>query len=797
MNMRSMKLFGVLSLLMVKILLVGCSSDDNAPAAGAALTVSGYATAGAAIVGTVSLKDSAGTVKTGTIGSDGSYSINVSGLTKPFYLKAEGKAGVADVVLYSVVNDAGSVNINPITDVAVAIAAGATNAKTVYDGKTTVTDAALTAAVESIKILLGSAGSALKTQNPLKDPIVIGNGIDAAFDVLKFKVEDGKLTVSSKLDPDLVLVNAAAVNNSAAFKSYSASFRPIGTSATVPQTLVFSGVKTPATDAEKMTILASSSVIIKGKTYPMGYNTILRSGDTVGGGTFGQLFDKNGNPLKATDGSNWISNDNDFSSLLKGKTDGKLYMVSHFEVSPSAMYLTELNQDTATGKLTAVKTKNIDFSSFGGGWIHCAGSVTPWGTHLGSEEYEPDARKVTASGYLNKDGYNNSQALYFGLVTDSTATDYYTNGGLYAYNYGWQIEVKVNSYTDVTPVKHYSMGRVAHELAYVTPNKKTAYITDDGANVGLFRYEADTAENLTSGELFVAKWNQTASTNGGSADLTWISMGKATDAEIKAHIDQKIKFTDIFETATPDATTNACAAGFTSINTTVGLECLKVKAGMEKAASRLETRRYAAMLGGTTEFNKMEGVTLDPDTKTLYIAMSVVDKGMNDNNSTFDKGGPNHIKLPKNICGTVYALDLDSNYVAKNMYGLVSGAPKTYDASTPYASNKCDISGISEPDNVTFMPGYSTLIIGEDTGNHQNDMIWAYNLKTKSLTRIQTTPYGSETTSPYFYPNINGWAYLMSVVQHPFGESDQTKATGSDVKRGYTGYIGPFPAMDK
>ncbi len=252
----------------------------------------------------------------------------------------------------------------------------------------------------------------------------------------------------------------------------------------------------------------------------------------------------------------------------------------------------------------------------------------------------------------------------------------------------------------------------------------------------------------------------------------------------------------MFETATPDATTNACPATFSSINTTTGHECLKVKTGMDKAASRLETRRYAAIKGGTTEFNKMEGITLDPDTRTLYIAMSVVDKGMNDNNSTFDKGGPNHIKLPKNICGTVYALDLDSNYVAKNMYGLISGTPKTYDASSAFASNKCDVDGISEPDNVTFMPGYKTLIIGEDTGNHQNDMIWAYNLKTKALTRIQTTPYGSETTSPYFYPNINGWGYLMSVIQHPYGESDQSKLPAAEAKRAYTGYIGPFPAMN-
>ncbi|MBV5342020.1 MAG: DUF839 domain-containing protein [Deltaproteobacteria bacterium] len=560
------------------------------------------------------------------------------------------------------------------------------------------------------------------------------------------------------------------------------------------KSVAFTAVKAPETEIEKQSILASNKVTINGKEYAIGFNTIMRSGEVIGGGTFGLLKDKDGNSIRGTDGAPYISNSNDFSSLLTGKTDGKLYMVSHFEESPGAMYVTELNQDKTTGKLTPVQTKNIDYSSFGGGWVHCAGSVTPWGTHLGSEEYEPDARKVNATtGALAS--YDNYQALYYGLNPSDTTAGVFTNAGLNAYNYGWQIEVKVNSFSDITSTKHYSMGRVAHELGYVMPNKKTAYISDDGANVGLFRFEADTAEDLSSGELFVAKWTQTASTTGGSADISWISLGKASDADIKAFINLGITFNDIFETATPDAS-NACTTGFSVINTTAGLECLKLKPGMEKAASRLETRRYAAMLGGTTEFNKMEGITLDPDTRTMYLAMSVVSKGMKDNDASYDKGGPNHIKLPENVCGTVYALTLDSNYIATKMYGVVSGTKTSYAADSPYAANTCDINGISEPDNITFMPGYKTLIIGEDTGRHQNDMIWSYNVASKTLTRIQTTPYGSETTSPYFYPNINGWGYLMSVIQHPYGESDQSHLPAAEAARGYTSYLGPFPAMN-
>jgi hypothetical protein len=37
----------------------------------------------------------------------------------------------------------------------------------------------------------------------------------------------------------------------------------------------------------------------------------------------------------------------------------------------------------------------------------------------------------------------------------------------------------------------------------------------------------------------------------------------------------------------------------------------------------------------------------------------------------------------------------------------------------------------------------------------------------KNLTRIASTPMGSETTSPYWY-TIGDWSYMMFVVQHPY-----------------------------
>ncbi len=193
----------------------------------------------------------------------------------------------------------------------------------------------------------------------------------------------------------------------------------------------------------------------------------------------------------------------------------------------------------------------------------------------------------------------------------------------------------------------------------------------------------------------------------------------------------------------------------------------------------------------------------------MFIAMSAIERGMEDFGKAgvasiaYDNGGPNDIRLPFNECGAVYAIDLawsetiGSAYVAENMYGLVEGVMVDYAAGSIYAENSCSISGIANPDNVTYVEGYATLIIGEDaTAGHQNDAMWAYDLLTGRLDRIFTTPYGAETTSPYWYPNLNGFAYLTAVVQHPYDETDQDMLLDPADERAFVGFVGPFPAMD-
>src|SRR5262245_7072557 len=147
------------------------------------------------------------------------------------------------------------------------------------------------------------------------------------------------------------------------------------------------------TDAEKRQVRASDLAVVDQRPSRIGFSSVLRSGQLVGDATvaFGEQVDDQLKPILVADGSKAIADSNDFTSLLE--VHGKLFSVAQFESQPGAMYLSELEVERATGKLTARSTKPLDLAGIHGIWNPCAGSVTPWKTHLGSEEYEPDAKK--------------------------------------------------------------------------------------------------------------------------------------------------------------------------------------------------------------------------------------------------------------------------------------------------------------------------------------------------------------------------------------------------------------------
>jgi len=249
------------------------------------------------------------------------------------------------------------------------------------------------------------------------------------------------------------------------------------------------------------------------------------------------------------------------------------------------------------------RTRPLDFSAHGGLWVPCAGSVTPWETHLGSEEYEPDAKAFYSGG--NTGSAVRDFLRYFdaykpdGIFTWEEAQA----GGFYPYRYGYPWETKVNAdFTDAT-TKLYAHGRQSYEMSYAMPDRKTVYNTDDGTNVMFAKFIADTEADITEGINYCAKYTQTSPDGceaiDWTADIEWIALPKATHSQIEAAI-ESTTFQDLFDYQACSTSGAVCPFGFTSVNGGGrGCECLRVRPGMEALAAHFEKRRYAGTLALT------------------------------------------------------------------------------------------------------------------------------------------------------------------------------------------------------
>jgi hypothetical protein len=167
------------------------------------------------------------------------------------------------------------------------------------------------------------------------------------------------------------------------------------------------------------------------RSYQLAYQPFFVTGDMVsdgkGGTTLsGGYYDINNKPIidatvpgkerhyfsDAPDGTSLLTVANPTVTGLKGKAvfavvqfeyttwaqDGKTGMYGKL---PSPIAVLTLDQDQATGKLSLVKYHNVDTSKVHGLWITCGASISPWGTHLSSEEYEPDAFAARSANFMD------------------------------------------------------------------------------------------------------------------------------------------------------------------------------------------------------------------------------------------------------------------------------------------------------------------------------------------------------------------------------------------------------------
>ncbi|MBS0405049.1 MAG: DUF839 domain-containing protein [Proteobacteria bacterium] len=521
------------------------------------------------------------------------------------------------------------------------------------------------------------------------------------------------------------------------------------------------------------------------QTFNLAYQPFFITGDLVADGKGGKLlaggyYDIHNQPIidQTVAGAKrqFFSDSPDGTSLLtvpNAKVDGvkgkPVFAVVQFEYTtwaqdgktdmygklPSPIAVLTLDQDQTTGKLSLVKYHNVDTSRVHGLWITCGASLSPWGTHLSSEEYEPDA--FTAAGNAQFKAY--SQNLY----GSETAAN--------PYHYGHMPEVTVNADGTGSIKKHFCMGRISHELVQVMPDQRTALMGDDATNSAYFVFVADKEKDLSSGTLYAAKVGAGFSIDpaaGSAAPLTWVKLGSATSAEIE-NLANTLKPADIMSVQAKDPGD----ASYTKIVANGKTEWIKINPGMDKAAAFLETHRYAAYKGASMGFTKMEGTTVNARDKVAYSALQNCEKSMVTGDAANVPG--NGIAIPKALkAGVVMALNLrggqkdtagaaiNSEWMPVDTKALLAGEDIAADA----LGNTGNPNKICNPDNLKFSEKLRTLFIGEDSSQHVNNFLWAYNIDTKQLARVMSIPAGGESTGLHAVDEINGWTYIMSNFQH-------------------------------
>ena len=562
------------------------------------------------------------------------------------------------------------------------------------------------------------------------------------------------------------------------------------TNAAIYKSVEFTGMAAPtlAAAAAMATTSVGSRLTVRfgdesSREYQLAYQPFFVTGDLVSDGNGGQVlaggyYDIDNKPIidssvagkerqfysDAPDGTSLLALPNANIIGIKGKA---VFAVVQFEYTsrdqkgtsaygllPSPIAVLTLDQDQATGKLSLVKYHNVNTASARALWITCGSSLSPWNTHLSSEEYEPDAAFIDTNVQF--------KAFSKNVFGDETKAN--------PYHYGHLPEITVNPDGTGTVKKHYCLGRISHELVQVMPDNRTVLMGDDYTNGGLFVFVADKEKELSAGTLYVAKLGAGFSTDpaAAGAPLSWIKLGRATSAEVEA-MANTLKAVDIMAVQKTDP----ADATYTKVFCDGVANWVKLKPGMEKAAAFLETHRYANLMGASMGFTKLEGTTINIKDKLAYSAVQNIQSSMVRGNAawresvniTVDKAIAAGGVFVHNLAGNQKDQDgkaIDSEWMPVRTRALLVGEDITSDA----LGNTANPDKVANPDNLKFSEKMRTLFIGEDSGQHVNNFLWAYNVDTKQLARVMSVPAGGESTGLHAVDDLNGWTYIMSSFQH-------------------------------
>lgn len=185
-------------------------------------SLSGTVAGGAAVIGTVMVKDSLGATKSATIEADGHYTIDVAGMTGPFIVKAVGTVGNTAITYYSAATTAdvgGTINVTPFTNLIVSNIAGqlAENYFETNSPSTSMINASnLTTAQSNLQTKLAPVLTALGvsgTIDLLRASFSANHsGLDAVMDMVKVEADPQTNVITLK---NAITGNTLGTNNTA------------------------------------------------------------------------------------------------------------------------------------------------------------------------------------------------------------------------------------------------------------------------------------------------------------------------------------------------------------------------------------------------------------------------------------------------------------------------------------------------------------------------------------------------------------------------------------------------------
>lgn len=207
-NRRLPQQAGILTALALATALVACGGDgdSSSSSSGSTTQLSGVAAVGAPLSSaTITVYDKTGATKTATTGSDGAYSVDITGMSAPLMIVADAGTFKLVSLLAEISGTKVTGNINEITDMAsteVAVALGKNGSLDLANSGTTAgVDAAtikakIQAVLANFQDALAAAGLDISSFNPVTSTMKAdGTGFDWVLDIIDFDRDSSGKTV--------------------------------------------------------------------------------------------------------------------------------------------------------------------------------------------------------------------------------------------------------------------------------------------------------------------------------------------------------------------------------------------------------------------------------------------------------------------------------------------------------------------------------------------------------------------------------------------------------------------------